>query len=154
MVTEAERKAKNAEKQRAYRARKAAERAAAKGDAGNGGDVPAPRTMRDEVDAALAAMKWLVESDRASKAQAKMLAEDVDVLRHAGETTKALSAQRALSRVLADLGGTPTVRMQHELRSLKAKTKSEGSDGSEGEGEGSAAGDNVSKFERPPKRAR
>jgi hypothetical protein len=142
----------NAEKQRAYRARKAAEREAAKAAAGNGGDRPAPTTMRDAVDEALAHMKWLVPSDVASKAQARELAREIDELTHAGERTKALSAHRALSRVLNDLGGTPLVRLQRELRSLKhAKAEDEG-ERKQGEGQARQPG-NVTKFERPAKRS-
>ncbi|WP_157079051.1 terminase small subunit [Herbiconiux solani] len=156
-TSEDERRARDAERKRRRRAEQRAEAAAVKATGRVGADTPdtsAPTTMRDEVEAAIAAMKWLVESDRASKAQARMLAEDVDLLRHAGETTKALSAQRALSRVLADLGGTPTVRMQHELRSLRATTKSEGSDGEGSSEGGSSAGGNVTALRRPEKRAR
>jgi hypothetical protein len=142
----------NAEKQRAYRARKAAEREAAKAASGNGGDTPPPTTMRDAVDEALAHMKWLVPSDLASRAQARELARDIDLLTHAGDTAKALSAHRALSRVLNDLGGTPLVRLQRELRSLKhAKAEGEG-ERNEGEG-GQGQPGNVTKFERPAKRS-
>lgn len=102
--------------------------------------------MHDAVETALSAMRWLVDSDAAAKAQARMLANTVDRLQSAGEETKALSAHRALTKVLNDLGGTPTVRLQREVRSLKLKT--EVPDG----GSDSPAQGNVSKFERPPKR--
>jgi hypothetical protein len=148
MQSDEERRAKNAAKQRAFRARKAAERAAAKAAAGDGGD--AATTMRDAVESALAAMKWLTDSDVASKAQARLLAEQVDVLGHRGDTIRMLSAHRALSQVLSDLAGTPKVRLQHELRSARVTAKQGGDDvGNEGE----AAG-NVSAFKRPQKRAR
>jgi len=87
----------------------------------------------------------------APEEQAKMLAEQVDELTFAGETTKALSAHRALTTVLDRLGGTPTVRMQHELRSLRQAGKMEAtSDGDEGTDQAS----NVSQFKRPQKRRR
>lgn len=148
-MSEAERRAKNAAKQRAYRARKAAEREAAKVAAGNGPKSgPAPSTMRDAVDEALSSMKWLVASDVASRVQAKELAREVDELTHEGDRAKALSAHRALSRVLTDLGGTPIVRLQRELRSLKLAPKPEVED----DGDSSPPKGNVSKFERPAKR--
>lgn len=139
-----------AERAREYRARKASERAAEEAAARDARDAEAPRVMRDAVEASLAAMKWIAPSDAASVAQARSLAEDVDLLRHAGDTNRALSAQRALSRVLNDLGGTPTVRMQHELRSLKAAKRTEGAD----DGDSVPTPDNVTKLERPAKRAR
>ena len=118
-------------------------------------DASAPSTMRDAVTAALTAMKWLMPSDDASVAQAKMLAEDVDLLRFAGETSKSLSAQRALTTVLNDLGGTPTVRLQRELRSLRLQRQTgDDEDGGESEGDEKQQPSNVSKFERPAKRSR
>lgn len=91
-------------------------------------------------------MKWLVDSDAAAIAQARMLADSVDRLQAAGEESKALSAHRALTSVLNDLGGTPTVRLQRELRSQKLKTEVPD------DGNDTATKGNVSKFERPPKR--
>lgn len=143
-----------AERQRNYRERVKA-RAVAAGDVtGNGGNAsyvtpraPAPTVMRDSVSAALEAMQWLRDSDGAAVQQAKLLAEDVDELRHDGETTKALSAQRALTKVLNDLGGTPTVRMQQELRSLRAQggDPKEPDDNDDRERQSG----NVSQFQRP-----
>lgn len=141
----------NAEKQRAYRARKAAEREAAKAPKGNGG--AAPKTMRDAVDEALAHMKWLVASDAASKAQARELAREIDELTHEGDRTRALSAHRALSRVLSDLGGTPQVRLQRELRSLKHVPSEADGERKPSEGEAAGAGGVVTKFERPARRS-
>ncbi|WP_010156213.1 terminase small subunit [Leucobacter chromiiresistens] len=105
--------------------------------------------MRDAVDEALASMKWLVASDVASKMQAKELAREIDELTHEGERTKALSAHRALSRVLSDLGGTPNMRMQRELRSLKHAPEAEGDDERD---DATPTPDNVTKLKRPPKR--
>ena len=79
-----------------------------------------------------------------------MLAEDIDLLRHAGESTKAMSAHAKLSRVLNDLGGTPSVRLARELRSSKLMPEVGGSD-ADAAAEGKRPG-NVSKFERPAKR--
>jgi len=147
-MTPEERRARDAERKRKARAKAAKEREAARAAARTAQASVAPRTMRDAVDEALAAMKWLVASDVASKTQARELAREIDELTHEGERTKAMSAHRALSRVLSDLGGTPNVRMQRELRSLKQSPKSEGED----ERDDSAPPANVSKFERPAKR--
>lgn len=159
-MTADERRARDRERKRVMRARVRAEREAAaaqiKARAEPAATVELPK-MLDEVKTSLAAMKWLQPSDGASVAQAKALAAEIDQMTDAGETSKALSAHRALSRVLNDLGGTPTVRLQHELRSLKLGRRtgegegSEGVSGDEAEQEGSAI---VSKFERPKKRAR
>jgi hypothetical protein len=150
MSTE-QRKAAARERARKYRERKAAERDAAAQAERDARDAAAPRIMRESVRAALEAMKWLQPSDVAAVLQAKMLAEQIDELTFAGETTKALSAHRALTTVLDRLGGTPTVRMQHELRSLRQAAKMEGApDGSEG----NDAASNVTQFKRPQKRRR
>lgn len=146
MLSDEEKRARNAEKQRRFRARRAQEREAEKAARGS---VPAPSVMRSAVGDALAAMKWLVSSDAASVAQARELARQVDELSHVNDYTRALSAHRALSRVLNDLGGTPTVRMQHELRSLKLAKKIEGAEHADGN---PTEGATVSQFRRPPKR--
>lgn len=147
-MTPEERRAKDAERKRRARAKAAAERDAGRRSARTVQASAAPTTMRDAVDEALASMKWLVASDVASRVQAKELAREIDELTHEGDRAKALSAHRALSRVLTDLGGTPIVRLQRELRSLKHAPKPEVEVGSVD----SAAAGNVSKFERPAKR--
>lgn len=158
-MTAAQRKAKNAERMRLKRA---VERAEAGGGGAQGVHVhrapdvhvpstPAPTEMRDEVEASLTAMKWLVDSDRAAKAQARRLAKLVDELEHSGETTKALSAHRALTKVLNDLGGTPMRRMMHELRSLRGSGEVP-HDEDHGD-ESAEAAENVTQFKRPPKRS-
>lgn len=153
-MSEEERREKNAAKQRAYRARKAAEREAAREKAkGDGGNGPAPTKMREAVTEAIASMKWLVASDIASKMQALDLARIIDEATHEGDDARALSAHRALSRVLNDLGGTPAVRLARELRSLKHAPKTEGDD-ERNEGEGGATPANVTKLERPKPRSR
>lgn len=147
-----ERRARDAERKRRKRAEEAAAREAASVAARTSSASAAPRTMRDAVDEALAHMKWLVPSDLASKVQAQELAREIDELTHAGERTKALSAHRALSRVLGDLGGTPLVRLQRELRSLKQAKSEDSGEREQGEGEAGRAG-NVTRFERPAKRS-
>ena len=111
-----------------------------------------PRTMRDAVADALQHMKWLVPSDVASRTQAEDLARIIDEATHEGNEVRALSAHRALSRVLNDLGGTPSVRLARELRSLKHAANPEGGD-ERIEGEGGAP-DNVTRFQRPAPRSR
>lgn len=147
-MTPEERRAKDAERKRRARAKAAAERDAGRRSARTALASAAPTTMRDAVRDALAAMKWLVASDVASKVQALELAREIDEFTHEGERMKALSAHRALSRVLSDLGGTPNMRMQRELRSLKHAPKPE----VDVDSVDSAAAGNVSKFERPAKR--
>ncbi len=146
--TEEERRAAARERMRRRRAEQRQERESSSVAKANTGR--APRTMRAAVDASLKAMKWIQPSDAASVAQARLLAKQVDELEHAGDTVRALSAHRALSRVLNDLAGTPATRLQHELRSLRAETKQGGGDDGGNDGKPS----NVSKFERPAKRRR
>ncbi|PPG36324.1 hypothetical protein [Rathayibacter sp. AY2B5] len=154
MQTEAERKAKNADRARRYRARKAAERDEQMAVERDAHPVTVGVTMRTAVDSAIAAAKWLKESDAASIAQARLLAEDVDVSLAEGDRPAARAAHRALSRVLSDLGATPSVRLLRELRSLRFVPDSTG--GSDGGSQPDAAESpsNVSKFQRPEKRAR
>jgi len=101
------------------------------------------------VEATLAAAKWLTGADAASIAQARLLAKRIDVLEFEDETTKALSAHRALSQVLNDLGATATKRQQYELRSRKAESQTEGGDDEQGT---AGASGNVTQLRRPPKR--
>lgn len=153
-ATPEERRARDAERKRRARAAAAAEARAAK-DAAASANPPGTE-MQDEVSKALAAMeKWLAASDGAAIMQARMIARLIDRLTHEGDIVKALNAHGRLTRVLAELGGTPTVRMARELRSLKAAAKQGADDEREsGEGATASAGEagNVSKFQRPPKR--
>lgn len=146
-----------ADRARDYRERKRREREAAEAAARDARDAVAGSAMRVAVESALGAMKWLVASDDAAVAQARALARQVDLLEHEGQLDRMLSAHRALSRVLHELGGMPIVRMQHELRSLKLRGG--GGDGDEGEAEQPSAEErqragNVTSIQRPPKRAR
>lgn len=145
-----ERLAKDRERKRLARARERAKRDAEQAAANRVSSDAVPSVMRDAVEATIKAMKWDAGSDAASVAQARLLAEQVDVLTHARSTEKALSAHRALTAVLRDLGAAPVVRLQHELRSRRADPVGERND--DGDDEKSPA--NVSKFERPAKRRR
>ncbi|WP_341578585.1 terminase small subunit [Microbacterium schleiferi] len=123
-----------------YRARKraeAAERARAGADGAQG-------EMRQSVEAALAAAKWIVASDAASVAQARALASFVDRAVDSGDVRAELRAHTLLSHVLADLGLTPRSRIQLEVRSRKlAVVESD---------QAPAKAPNVVRFPRPPKR--
>lgn len=153
-LSDEERRARNAAKNRAYRARKAADReAAAAAAAGHASHVDAPTTMRDAVEASITAARWLTGADAASIAQARTLARRIDLLEHADETTRALSSHRALSQVLNDLGATATKRMQYELRSRRAAPE-EGNSDERNSGEGGETPANVTKLERPTPRSR
>lgn len=149
-MTPEERRAKDAERKRIARAKAAEKRELEKTAQRTGNASAAPTTMRDAVDESLRAMKWLVPSDLASQVQARELARTIDELTHAGEDAKALSAHRALSRVLSDLGGTPQVRLQRELRSLRRAPDPEGDD-ERADSTRPPAGI-LSEFKRPAKR--
>ena len=141
--TPEERKARQREYSRAYRQRQRAEIAAALTPSVSSGAGP----MLTALTKALSAMKWLADSDAALVALAKLQAEGLDALRDLS-TPAALGLQlryhAALHRSLQELGGTPRVRIQQELRSARLTR-----------GEESARVDqapNVTRFERPPKR--
>lgn len=154
-MTAEERRERDAERKRQERA--AAARAREEERARLASDHPQPKTMEKDVEAALKAMqKWLAPSDAAAIGQARMIARMIDKLTHEGDVVKALNAHGRLTRVLTELGGTPTVRMAHELRSLKMSGAGAESERDKGEGEAggaTGAGGNVSRFSRPAKRS-
>ncbi|WP_146243666.1 hypothetical protein [Curtobacterium sp. MCBD17_008] len=149
-----ERRAAARERMRAKRAAERAARGVAAPAAANVANGTALRTMRDAVETAIKAARWLTPSDEASKAQARMLAEDVDLSAAAGDRAAARAAHRALSRVLNDLGATPSVRLQRELRSRRLVDATGGGDVGNGGGASGKPAGNVSAFKRPEKRAR
>jgi hypothetical protein len=151
--SEEERRAAARERMRAKRARERAERDAARVSSANAANGEAPTTTRDAVDATIRAAKWLTDADAASIAQARTLARRIDLLEHADETVRALSAHRALSQVLNDLGATATKRLQYELRSRRV-VPGEGDGDERSPGEGGKTPDNVTKLERPRPRSR
>lgn len=142
-----------ADRAREYRDRKRAEQAAVDAAARDARDAAAPTTMRDAVEAAISAARWLTGADAASIAQARTLGRRIDLLEHADETTRALSAHRALSQVLNDLGATATKRLQYELRSRRGAPE-EGDVDERNPGEGDETPANVTKLERPQPRSR
>lgn len=125
----------------AYRARKRQARAESARVAADG----APGEMRQSVERAITAMRWIADSDAATIEQARAVATLIDAATSTGEHAVALRAHGQLTRLLEVLGGTPRVRMQLELRSRKIAV-------SESEAAPSQAA-NVSRFVRPAKRA-
>jgi hypothetical protein len=161
----------SAERARKYRERKRAELAAAAANAEPPRDderddekptPPPPRIqMRASVAAALEAMKWLKDSDKAATDLALMIADQIDWQADADPTAtgRIASLSHALMRALHEIGGTPTVRLQHELRSLRVAA---GLDPESGTNDSKQAGDakprpgeaTVTSIKRPPKRKR
>lgn len=145
-----------AERAREYRARQAAERDAKASEERSRVTAGAGRETRDMVDAAVEAMaKWLTPSDAASVHQARRLAQVIDEAIFTGDVSRELAAHGRLSRVLDQIGGTPTVRMAHELRSMRANGGGGGAGGDEAaSGEAGETPANVTTLQRPPKRNR
>lgn len=165
----------SAERARKYRERKAEEReqeriaiAAAEQLERDARDAsPGPKskpilTQLEATDAALGAMKWLKDSDGALVNQARRVSKQIDDLLEADPTAtgKATSLGQLLTRCLHELGGTPTVRLQHELRSLRVAAGLDnegGPDGPSNEGPAKAppgGGATVTSIKRPAKRKR
>jgi hypothetical protein len=140
-MTDDERKARQARYARESRARKAQERAAAVAAAA--ADAK-PGEMAAALESSLSAMKWLAASDGAAVALARLEAKQLDALlalNTAAAASLALRLQAQLLRLLDSLGGTPRVRMQHELRSRAIAVD-----------EQIEAAPNVSRFTRPTSR--
>ena len=150
--TPEQRRAAAAERMRRKRAAEREARGQGAAAAAHVANVPEARPMREAVDSAIAAARWMTLSDEASKEQARQLADDVDASNAAGDRAAARAAHRALSRVLNDLGATPSVRLQRELRSRRLIEEKGGGD----DGHAAATGTTgvVSQFERPARRAR
>lgn len=123
-------------------------------DAGKADDVAHPKvSMVEEVDKALGAMRWIMPSDGGAIALAKLSAGRIDsmVARNDDSLSSRISTEeQTLIRLLHEIGGTPTVRMQHELRSMRmSSTPSEAKNEHNTGGEKPQQKSNVSKFERP-----
>lgn len=132
---------------------------------------PGPGTagvMLTSVVKAIDAMKWIQPSDGALVAMAKLYALQIDELLADGPnaTGKAASLGNLLKQILHELGGTPTVRLQHELRSMRLGAGAQ-PDGGDSDGSNSnsnsndqrppasgkqKAGATVTSIKRPPKR--
>ena len=145
-----------AERAREYRARQAAERDEKAARERERVTCAAGRETRDSVESAIEAMaKWLTPSDAASVQQARRLAQVIDEAIFSGDVSREMAAHGRLSRVLDQIGGTPTVRMAHELRSLRANGGGGGAGGDEASsGEAGETPPNVTSLQRPPKRSR
>lgn len=145
-----------AERAREYRARQAAEREAKAAEERERVTSQAGTETRDTVEAAIEAMaKWLTPSDAGSVQQARRLAQVIDEAIFTGDVSRELAAHGRLSRVLDQIGGTPTVRMAHELRSMRANGGGGGVGGDEASsGEAGETPANVTALQRPPKRDR
>jgi hypothetical protein len=129
----------------AYRERKRAERAAAVAAA----QAPAAElgVMGAALESAIAAMKWLADSDVALVTSARMLAREIDGLEQlttSDAAARRLRAHGQLRQALDALGGSPKVRLQLELRSRRLERPPDA---------GAELPGNVTKFERPPKRS-
>lgn len=171
MPTTEEQKAAAAKRSREYRDRKRREKevaeevAAAERDARDAAAESKPFKLVDSVEAAIAAMKWIRDSDGALVDMAKFYAVQIDkvISDDPTATGKAASLGQLLTRILHELGGTPTVRLQHELRSLRLAAGLESEDGDHEQHEADrrqddaaqvAGGAIVSSIQRPPKRTR
>ena len=143
--TPEERKARQREYSRAYRQRRRHEIAAVLAP-------PASRTpgpMLKSLTTALQAMKWLADSDAALVALAKMQAAGLDALgdlKSPAAFGLQLRYHAALHRSLQELGGTPRVRTQQELRSARLTRGAESAQVD--------ASPNVTRLARPPKRSK
>jgi len=179
MVSDEEKRAQAATRARRYRERKRANANAADTlpgltrDAVASSTIPpadAPKppafTMLNSVNAAIDAMKWLQPSDFAAVDLARMTALQYDNLL-AGDpsaTGRAASLGQLLTRVLHELGGTPTVRLAHELRSMRLQPptadpkpgdpNADDLDEEASEPSRRKSGATVTSIKRPPKRKR
>ncbi len=174
MTTPPKERTPAAERSARYRANKklrdaasAAQAAGAKRDEERDAPPPPPSLLLTQVDAtelALSAMsKWLQDSDKAAVNQARFyskLIDGIDVENDERATAKLTSLGQLLTRILHELGGTPTVRMQHELRSMRLNPNANGGDdgdsvdGAESEPAKPGAGAVVTSIKRPAKRGR
>lgn len=160
----------NAERAREYRARKRLEReaaaavAAAERDARDAAAANKPFRYVESVEAALAAMKWIRDSDGAAVDLVKLAAVKLDrlVADEPDATSKFASLSQLIFRGLRELGGTPTMRLQHELRSMRAAAGLPAEDGEHDHEDDArrdaqaeaAGGAIISSIQRPPKRTR
>ena len=104
--------------------------------------------MRQSVEGAIAGMKWLAASDAAAVAQVRALADLVDQAGATGDTGLAIRTHSLLSKLLAEVGGTPKVRMQLELRARRVEQ------GTQAAAVASAPNVTPITSKRPPKRVR
>lgn len=169
MPTDEEReRARKAQNQRDRRARQKLEAEKAKALAASTGDSgdasPAKRRKIRLYESTLQAiehMKWLKPTDFALRDQALLYAGMIDDLLYTDPTAtgRAASLGQLYARLITQLGGAPTVRLQHELRSLRLLAGVNESDlddddqQPESKPEGNGEGATITPI-RPPKRRR
>lgn len=110
-------------------------------------DEVEPGPMLTAVDTSVAAMRWLEDSDEALVVLTRQQAAQIDALLAVGTPAargQATRAQSQLLRSLQALGGTPVVRLQHELRSRRLEAVAARTAGWQGAP--------VSSITRPPRR--
>jgi hypothetical protein len=151
-MTPEERRRKDADRKRNQRAKDRAAREAAKAAVADARNASATQYMTEAVERSLAAMKWLTRSDDAAVSQVRKLAMFCDRLEDDGDYIRALSAHRALTSALQALGANPIVRQQHELRSLRAVSRTSGGSDDGDRTDQQPEGAIVSNIKRPPKR--
>ena len=105
------------------------------------------RQMQDALEVSFASAKWLTGSDAAAMQQARSIASIID---SAEDMRLLLRAHALLGRVLAEMGLTPRVRTQLELRARKLDMAVTAAATDAAIAEAS----NVSKFPRPMPRHR
>jgi hypothetical protein len=109
--------------------------------------------MEASVTEALAAMKWIEPSDRAVVDLALTYARQIDTFLRSDDAqvnSKGIYLGPHLLRALTELGGTPIVRLRHELRSLKPDGKPSDAAGDDDAGAQPRA--TVTPIKRPAKR--
>lgn len=127
MLSPEEKRAKARDKARRYRERKRLAKLGQTvlpptepGAEGDAAASPLEFTMINSVNLAVDAMKWLQPSDFALVDLARQTAMAMDrVLAEDPNSPKAATWGNLLKQTLHELGGTPTVRLQHELRSMR-----------------------------------
>lgn len=112
--------------------------------------------IRDALEESLRVMKWIGPSDVTAVAMARSLADVADLHLREKDMRAHTAALRDLRGILNDLGGTPLVRLQHELRALRlevqASTVKRPRAGGVTDGQAPALPEGVADFKRPPKR--
>jgi hypothetical protein len=106
-----------------------------------------PGPMLTAVNTSVDAMRWIEDSDYALVVLTRQQAAQIDALHAVGTSAaraQAVRAQGQLLRSLQALGGTPVVRMQHELRSRRLEAVTAKVAGWQGAP--------VSSIKRPPRR--
>lgn len=127
-LTPEERRERDRNYKRKYRAAQRAKSAAAAKATSDTSDKPKssnpskPDPLEKSMREAVSLMKQLTDSDNALVETLYSTARTVDQLVATGDlmwTARIISGHQALTRILHELGGTPTARQQYEFRSKK-----------------------------------